>query len=68
MMQMVHESCLEWARKHVAPLVPEKYILVHFTKVRTKYNNDCLLVIHTSTIHPSPSACVLGVILDKKLS
>jgi hypothetical protein len=44
------------------------YILVHFTKARIKHNSACPLTLPTSTIHPSPSVCVLGVILDKKLS
>jgi hypothetical protein len=37
-------------------------------KARTKHNSACPLILPTSTIHPSPHACVLGVILDKKLS
>ncbi len=41
---------------------------MHFTKARTKHNHSCPLILPTSTIHPSPSARVLGVILDKKLS
>jgi hypothetical protein len=68
MLQTVRERCLEWARRHGASFAPEKYILVHFTKARTKHNHTCLLILLTSTIHPSPSACVPGIILDKKLS
>jgi hypothetical protein len=41
---------------------------VHFTKARTKHNHSGPLILPTSTIYPSPSARVLGVILDKKLS
>jgi hypothetical protein len=67
-LQTVHEKCLEWARSHGASFAPDKYILVHFTKARTKHNSACSLTLPTSTIHPSPSACVLGVILNKKLS
>jgi hypothetical protein len=67
-LQTVHEQCLEWARRHGASFAPEKYILVHFTKARTKHNHTCPLMLPTSTIYPSPSARVLGVILDKKLS
>jgi hypothetical protein len=67
-LQTVHEQCLEWARRHGASFAPEKYILVHFTKARTKHNHSCPLILPTSTIHPSSSARVLGVILDKKLS
>jgi hypothetical protein len=67
-LQTVHERCLEWARRHGASFAPEKYILVHFTKARTKHNHSCSLILPTSTIHPSPSAHVLGVNLDKKLS
>ncbi len=67
-LQTIHEWCLEWARLHGALLAPEKYIFVHFTKARTKHNSASPLILPTSTIHPSPSARVLGVILDKKLS
>jgi hypothetical protein len=59
---------LEWAQKHRASFAPEKYILIHFSKARTKHNSACPLVLPTSTIYPSPSARVLDVILDKKLS
>jgi hypothetical protein len=67
-LQTVHECCLEWARRHGTSFDPKKYIIVHFTKARTKHNHSCPLILPTSTIHPSPSARVLGVILDKKLS
>jgi hypothetical protein len=65
---MILERWLEWARRHGASFAPEKYILVHFTKVLTKHNNAFPLVLPTTTIYPSPSAHVLGVILHKKLS
>jgi hypothetical protein len=68
MLQTVHERCLEWATRHGASFALEKYILVHFTKARTKHNHSCLLILPMSTINPSSSARVLGVILDKKLS
>jgi hypothetical protein len=67
-LQSIHERCLEWARKHGASFAPEKYILVHFTKARTKHNTACPLTLPSLTITPCPSAHVLGVILDKKLS
>ncbi len=68
MLQTVYELCLEWARRHRASFAPEKYILVHFTKAKTKQNHSCPLIVPTSTIHLRPSAHVLGVVLDKKLS
>jgi hypothetical protein len=67
-LQGVHERYTEWVGKHGALVVPEKYILVHFTKARTKHNISCHLSLPTSKIHPSPSARVLGIILDKKFS
>jgi hypothetical protein len=67
-LQTVHDRCLVWARKHGASFVPEKYVLMHFTKARTKHNNSCPPILPTSMLYPSPSARVLGVILDKKLS
>jgi hypothetical protein len=68
LLQTVHECCLEMARRHGASFAPEKYVLMHFTKARTKQNSACPLILPTSTIHPSPHARVLGVILNKKLS
>jgi hypothetical protein len=62
MLQKVHERCLEWARMRRASSAPEKYILVHFTKARMKNNHSCPIILFTSTIHPSPSARVLGII------
>ncbi len=47
---------------------PERYILVHFTKGRTKNNSACPLIMPNFTINPSPHARVLGIILDNKLS
>jgi hypothetical protein len=67
-LQTVHQLCLEWVRRHGPSFAPEKYILMHFTKARTKHNHSCPLILPTSTIYPSPSARVLGVILNKKLS
>jgi hypothetical protein len=68
MLYTAHEQCLECARSHGASFAPEKYILMHFTKARTKHNKTCSRILPTSTIHPSLSAHVLGVILNKKLS
>ncbi len=68
MLQTFQEQCLEWARRHRALFALEKYIIVHFTRARTKHNHSCPLTLPTSLINSSPSAHVLGVILDKKLS
>jgi hypothetical protein len=68
MLQSLRGHCLEWARKHGASFVPEKYILVHFTKAHTKHDTACPLTLPSSTIIPSTSAHVLGIIPDKKFS
>ncbi len=67
-LQRIHKHCLEWARKHKASFASEKYIFMRCTKARTKHNITCLLTLLSFTITPSPSARVLGVILDKKFS
>ncbi len=67
-LQTFHERYLEWARKHGTSSAAEKYILVHFIKARTKHNSACPLILPTSTIPPSLSVCVLGVILDVQVS
>jgi hypothetical protein len=66
--QTFHERSLDWARKHGVPFALDKYILVQLTKARTKHKTSCPLVLSASRLYPSPSACVLGAILDKKLS
>jgi hypothetical protein len=65
---MIHKRCLEWARRHGASFASEKYILVRFTKARIKHNSACPLILPTSTMHPIPSAHVLGVMHKRKLS
>jgi hypothetical protein len=67
-LQSIHEGCLMWARKHGASSAPEKYILVHFTKARTKHNTACPLIFPSFTVTPYPSPQVLGVFLNKRLS
>jgi hypothetical protein len=67
-LQTVHKRCLEWARRYGASFAPEKYVLVHFTKARTKHNSACPLILPTSTINSSPHAPILGVMHDKGLS
>ncbi len=61
---------MEWAQRHGSSFALEKYILVHFTMARTKHNSAsaCPLILPKSTVHPSFSARVLGMILDKKRS
>ncbi len=68
MLQSIHERCIDKARKHGALFAPEKCILVHFTKARTKHNTACPLTLLFFTTAPSPSACVLRIILNKMLS
>jgi hypothetical protein len=67
-LQSLHEHCLGWARRHGASFAPDKYILVHFTKARTKHNTTCQFTLPSFIITPCQSACVLGVIRDKTLS
>ncbi len=67
-LQSFHECCLEWARRHGTLLAPDKYILVQITRVTTKHNTAFPLTLLSLTISYSPTACILGVIQDKKLS
>jgi hypothetical protein len=64
-LRSVNECCLEGAKRHGASFASEKYILVHFTKARTKHNTSCLLTFPPFTISPNLSARVFGVILNK---
>jgi hypothetical protein len=67
-LQSLHEHFLEWARKHGAFFAPKLCILVHFTKARRKHNTTCHLTMPSTNIFPISFACVLGIILDKKIS
>ncbi len=52
---------------HGAFFAPHKYILVHFPKKKQNLPTTLLEPL-TFALHPSPYACVLGIILDSKLS
>jgi hypothetical protein len=52
---------------HGASFAPHKYVLVHFPK-KKRYLPITPLELPTFTLHPSPHARVLGLILDSKLS
>jgi hypothetical protein len=65
MLQSLDERCLELARRHWASFAPDKFILVHFTKVTTMYNTACQLTLPSFTINPSPFACVFGDIHEE---
>jgi hypothetical protein len=67
-LQTTYKQCLEWAMGHGASFAQEKYILLHFTKTRTKHSNAWPLILHIFTLTPHPSVHGLGIILDKKLS
>jgi hypothetical protein len=63
----IHICCLRCAKMHWASFAPEKYALVHFPKKKRQIPTTPLHLATTS-LHPSPHARVLGLILDSKLS
>jgi hypothetical protein len=63
----IHSRCIRWGEMHGASFAPDKYALVHFTKKKRQIPTTPLH-LPTTTLHPSPHACVLGLILDSKLS
>jgi hypothetical protein len=67
-LQAIHEQCLERAKKHGASFASNKYVVVNFTNVRTKHNTSYPLTLPIFEISPSPSACLLAVTSNKKLS
>ncbi len=52
---------------HGASFAPKKYTLVHFPK-KNRHIPTNPLHLHTTTFHPSPHDCVLGLLLDSRLS
>ncbi len=63
----IHSRCLTWGDMHGASFAPHKYVLVHFPKKKRNLPTTPL-ELPSFTLHPSPHARVLGLILDSKLS
>jgi hypothetical protein len=63
----IHSRCLTWGDMHGASFAPHKYVPVHFPKKKRNLPITPL-ELPTFTLHPSPCARVLGLILDSKLS
>ncbi len=62
----IYSRCLTWGDMHGASFAPHKYVLAHFPK--KKQNLPITpLELPTFSLHPSPHARVLGLILDSKL-
>jgi hypothetical protein len=65
-LEILHERCLKWSDMHGAEFAPRKYTLVHLVKQRSIPTTS--LHLRNFTLHPSPSARILGLIIDSKLS
>jgi hypothetical protein len=65
-LEILHERCLKWSDMHGAEFAPKKYTLVHLAKQRSTPTTP--LHLRNVTLHPSTSACILGLIIDSKLS
>jgi hypothetical protein len=63
----IHSCCLTWGDMHGASFAPLKYVLIHFPKKKRNLPTTPLELL-TFTLQPSTYACVLGVIIDSKLS
>jgi hypothetical protein len=62
----IHSRCLTWGDMHGASFAPHKYVHVHFRR-RMQNLPITPLELLTFTLHSSPHARVLGLILDSKL-
>ncbi len=60
-------SSQSYSYLHGASFAPHKYVLIHFPK-KKRILPITPLELPTITLHPSPHARVLGLILDSKLS
>jgi hypothetical protein len=66
-LRVIDDLCLIWVKMHGSSFAPGKYPLVHFPKKKRNIPTNAL-ILPTTTLNPSPHSCVLGLILDSRLS
>ena len=64
----IHEKAEEWARQTGSVFAPQKYNMIHFAKGARDQEEEASLELPTTTVRPSKTVKLLGVVLDKKLS
>ena len=66
-LEIVHDQCMLWAKRHGMTFAPQKYELTHFSKARTKFNLQASARFQGIDKQPDTKVRVLGVWLDSKL-
>jgi endonuclease/exonuclease/phosphatase family metal-dependent hydrolase len=64
---LLHQRCLEYARRHGASFSFEKYELIHFTRQPQHFNTEIGITIEGVTLAPKPDIRVLGLQIDTQL-
>ena len=67
-LELAHERCMQWARRHGAQFAPDKYTLVHFTRRRDPAAVQARVNITGFNGVPLGGLKILGVWMDKKLT
>jgi hypothetical protein len=67
LLEGMHKTCLEWARKSGASFAPDKYQLIHLSRRKTADLTACISIPGFSG-KPQKSLKVLGVWLDQQLN
>lgn len=63
----IHRKCIQWASKHEAIFVSQKYKLIHFAKNLKRFNMKASVHKIHKDINPKVDIRILGVQLNTKL-
>jgi hypothetical protein len=55
MLLPIYKCLLNWARKNETSYAPDNFILMHFTKAKTKNYSSCTKILLTSSMSSSTS-------------
>jgi hypothetical protein len=61
LLEILHERCLDWARRHGAVFAPDKYELMHLTRKRRRFNLQAPINLGSLTKDPVQEVRVLGL-------
>jgi Reverse transcriptase (RNA-dependent DNA polymerase) len=63
----IHVECQKWARKHGSQFCPDKYELIHFSRIKKKFNISTEVRLEGQSVGLKTDICILGVRLDSTL-
>jgi hypothetical protein len=63
----IHMECQKWARKHRSQFCSDKYELIHFSRMKKKFNMSAEVRLEGQSVGPKIDIRILGVQLDSAL-